>query len=72
MKKTKLEKAVSRKQHYAQNLETGAPDVIEEVLYQIEVCEELYCPLSKAMIEALCQLKSAVQVQIKCKGIKMA
>ena len=64
---------IARKQNFAtENAHCVNCEVLEEVLLQIEVCEDLGKGLSEERILELLSLKNPIQVSNVCRSIKMA
>ena len=47
-------------------------EVRDAILMQIEVCEDLCCPVNETQIEEWCMCKNAIQVERKAHAIKFA
>lgn len=63
---------IARKQNFATENAHCVDEVLEEVLLQIEVCEDLGKGLSEEKILELLSLKNPIQVANVCRSIKMA
>lgn len=68
-----LDREIFRKQNFAKaNAKCVDCEVLDEVLTQIEFCEELGKGLSETQILEMLKLKNPTQVENFCHDIKMA
>ena len=47
-------------------------NMLEEIKWQIEICEDLLTPLSEEMIEELCKMETLTQIYNYCRRVKFA
>ena len=47
-------------------------ELLSEIKYQIEICEQLGIPLSMEMVELLCTFDNEIQVENFCRPLKLA
>ena len=66
------DKEIYKKQDFARENAPADCKVLDEVLFQIEVCEDLKVGLSETQILDLLKLKTELQVENACRKIKMA
>lgn len=69
---TYTDNIICKKQNFAMKHATEDCKVLDEVLFQIEVCEDLKVGLSETQILDLLKLTTELQVENACRRIKMA
>ena len=64
---------ILRKQQFAEKNANNTPyEVLSEILFQIEIMEDLRCGLTETQILELLNLKTELQVENACRKLKIA
>jgi len=64
-------KKVEYAKEYFKTIPNGKKEVLDEVIYQIRVCEDLCLNVTESTIESWCHCTSVISVQNKARTLKL-